>query len=167
MPTLAVTGHMDLGADTVALVRRVLRRLFDEWGAGEEPLVGVSCLAAGADTVFAQVLLDAGGSLTALIPSRDYRAAHVPAEHTPDFDRLLAAADDVVVLPAERAGREAYDEANAALVARADLLVAIWDGAPPSGRGGGMADAVATARAAGVPVRLVWPPGAVRGSAEA
>lgn len=47
---------------------------------------------------------------------------------------------------------------------RADRLVAVWDGTPPSGKGGGTADTVESARAAGLPVDVVWPTGATRQS---
>ncbi len=41
-------------------------------------------------------------------------------------------------------------------------LVAVWDGQSPSGKGGGTADTVEQARAAGVDVIVVWPGGASR-----
>ncbi len=44
---------------------------------------------------------------------------------------------------------------------RADELWAVWDGEPARGPGG-TADVVAHARGRGVPVRVVWPPGARR-----
>ncbi|WP_306317461.1 MULTISPECIES: hypothetical protein [unclassified Streptomyces] len=163
MTTIVVTGHMDLTEDTVQLVRAALDTLLERC-AQDGPLAGVSCLAAGADTVFAEAVLAAGGRLTVVLPSRDYRRHVVGPAHAPAFDRLVEAADDVVVLPYETADRQAYEAANAALLERADRLVAVWNGAPPTGKGGGTADAVLAARAAGVPVDVVWPPGAERGT---
>ncbi|MFF9003167.1 hypothetical protein ACF1GW_36830 [Streptomyces achromogenes] len=55
-----------------------------------------------------------------------------------------------------------YEAANAVLFQRADRLVAVWDGKPPSGKGGGTADTVLEARSAGIPVDVVWPDGAAR-----
>jgi hypothetical protein len=49
-------------------------------------------------------------------------------------------------------------------VKRADRLVAVWNGEPPSGKGGGTADTVIEAREAGLPVDVVWPDGAARRS---
>ncbi|MEU5838197.1 hypothetical protein ABZ820_31635 [Streptomyces diacarni] len=50
-----------------------------------------------------------------------------------------------------------------ALLCRTQMrLVAVWDGRPPSGKGGGTADTVEQARAAGVDVVVVWPEGAGR-----
>lgn len=160
MTTLAVTGHMDVTDRSVSLIRAALDHLLAVHRGPE--LVGVSCLAMGADAVFAQAVLAAAGRLVAVVPSRDYRAAVVDEEHAPLFDQLVAAADEIVVLPYATADRRAYDAANAELVHRADRLVAVWDGGPPSGRGGGTADTVLEARAAGIPVDVVWPEGAER-----
>ena len=46
---------------------------------------------------------------------------------------------------------------------RADRLVAVWNGEPPTGKGGGTADTVLEAQTAGIPVDVVWPDGARRG----
>ncbi|MFE9622547.1 hypothetical protein [Streptomyces sp. NPDC006527] len=163
--TIAVTGHTDLTEESVPLVRAALDALLGRYARdGGGDLVGVSCLAAGADSLFAEAVLAAGGRLVAVIPSRDYRRTKVEPARAPLFDRLVASAAEVLVLPRDRADRDAYDAANAVLVERADRLVAVWNGEPPSGRGGGTADAVRDARAAGVPVEVVWPEGAGRGS---
>ncbi|QDY77967.1 hypothetical protein [Streptomyces qinzhouensis] len=159
MATLAVTGHMDLTEESVALVRAALRDLLDGHGDG---LTGVSCIAAGADSLFAEAVLETGGRLVVVVPSRDYRAAKVKPGHAELFDRLHAAAGEVVVMPNETADRTAYEAANRELLARADRLVAVWDGTPPSGKGGGTADTVLEAQAAGIPVDIVWPEGATR-----
>lgn len=158
--TLAVTGHMDLTDDTRGLVRTALAELIARYGASD--VVGVSCIAAGADSLFADAVLDAGGSLIAVVPSEDYRRAKVKAQHAETFDRLIEAAAETVVMPHETANRQAYEAANAELLRRADRLVAVWDGTPPSGKGGGTADTVADAIDAGLPVEVVWPDGAAR-----
>jgi hypothetical protein len=134
MTAIAVTGHLNLTEPTVPLVRAELRRLL----SGHRPgtLTGLSCLAPGADTLFAEEVLAAGG-------------------------RLLAAAAEVLVLPRPVPDDAAYQAANAELLRRADLLVAVWDGGPGNGRGG-TADMVAAAGRAGVPVEVVWPAGAAR-----
>ncbi|MFF8874399.1 hypothetical protein [Streptomyces massasporeus] len=162
MTTFAVTGHMDLTEDSVPLVRAALDALLERHAAAAG-LVGVSCLARGSDALFAEAVLAHGGRLVVVVPSEDYRRNHVGADHAQAFDRLVEAADEVVVLPYGTAGRPAYDAANAVLLERADRLVAVWNGEPPSGRGGGTADAVLDAREAGVPVDVVWPEGACRG----
>ncbi|MBB5933796.1 hypothetical protein [Streptomyces zagrosensis] len=160
MTILAVTGHMDLTDTAIPLVRAALRDVLHYRSDGD--LVGLSCIAAGADSLFAEAVLEVGGRLVVVIPSRDYRQAKVKLQHAETFDRLSQAAYEVLVMPHETANRAAYEAANAVLLARADRLIAVWDGAPPSGKGGGTADVVLAAREAGTPVDVVWPEGAQR-----
>ncbi|WP_406168855.1 hypothetical protein [Streptomyces sp. NBC_00996] len=161
MTTFAVTGHMDLAEPSTELVRGALRNLLAEHA--DETLIGVSCIARGADSLFAEALLDVGGHLVVVLPSRDYREVKVKPDHAPVFDRLIEAATEVVVLDFETANRSAYEAANSEVLRRADRLVAVWDSTPPSGKGGGTADTVLEAREAGLPVDIVWPNGAARG----
>uniref|UniRef100_A0AAU3I8D7 DNA recombination-mediator protein A n=1 Tax=Streptomyces sp. NBC_01393 TaxID=2903851 RepID=A0AAU3I8D7_9ACTN len=161
MATIAVTGHMDLTEDSVPLVRDALREVLKPHAASGD-LVGLSCIAKGADSIFAEVVLELGGSLAVVVPSADYRENKVKPDHAETFDRLTAAADQVDVLAHDTANRAAYEDANRTLLERADHLVAVWSGEPPSGKGGGTADTVLEARAAGLPVDVVWPEGAAR-----
>ncbi|MFD7788316.1 hypothetical protein ACFV4Q_35280 [Streptomyces nojiriensis] len=159
MATIAVTGHANLTGASLPLVAEALATLLARYPAAE--LTGMSCLAAGADTVFADAVLALGGRLVAVLPSSDYRARMPAGPHAAAFDRLLQAAAEVKVMPYRRAGAPAYAAANRLLLGRAELLVAVWDGGP-GGRTGGTGDAVAAARAQGMPVEVVWPAGAAR-----
>ncbi|WP_262062923.1 hypothetical protein [Streptomyces sp. STR69] len=161
MTTLAVTGHMDLTEDSIPLVRAALDDLLRQY-ADADPLVGVSCIAKGADSLFAQAVLAVGGRLMVVVPSQDYRRNTVEPDHAAVFDHLVKAAEDILVLPYPTADRQAYEAANAVLVERADRLVAVWNGEPPTGKGGGTADTVLEAQTAGIPVDVVWPDGAAR-----
>lgn len=163
MVTVAVTGHMDLADEAAGAVRTALRELLA--GLCGDALVGRSCLARGADTLFAEEILALGGRLAVIIPSRDYRDAVVDPAHLITFDTLCEAADEVVIMPYEHAGRAAYEAANRRLLQGADRLLAVWDGSAPTGRGGGTADTVAAARSAGLTVDVVWPSGARRSGA--
>ncbi|MFF0294215.1 hypothetical protein ACFYST_25790 [Kitasatospora sp. NPDC004614] len=158
MAVIAVTGHMDLTPTTTRAVRAALDALLAPYPAGE--LTGLSCLAPGADTLFADAVLARGGRLVAVLPSPSYPGPQ-PAAAAADFARLRAAADRVLVLPAAVLDDAAYVAANTELLALTDELVAVWDGGPGNGPGG-TADMVATARAAGVPVYVLWPAGSAR-----
>lgn len=160
MVTIAVTGHMDLADEAVGRIRTDLRALLAD--LRDDALVGRSCLARGADTLFAEEILSLGGRLSAIIPSQDYREAVVSPADLATFDALRAAADEVLVMPYEHADRAAYEAANRRLLQGADRLVAVWDGSAPTGRGGGTADTVAAAHLAGLAVDVVWPLGAFR-----
>ncbi|MFE2751316.1 hypothetical protein ACFXGA_04875 [Actinosynnema sp. NPDC059335] len=158
---VGVTGHSKLAPDCVDAVREAIRAALEAEAAGGSSLVGVTCLAPGADQLFARVVLELGGRVEVVLPAMDYRERLKP-EKRADYDELLAKADVVSVLPNELSGRHAYVMANERMLASVELLVAVWDGQPPDGRGG-TADVVETARASGVPVVVVWPEGARRG----
>lgn len=160
MTIIAVTGHMDLTDASVPLVREALRVALTPYASGG--LIGISCIAQGSDSLFAEVVLELGGRLVAVIPSQDYRENKVKPHHATTFDRLTESADEVLVLPNETANRAAYEEANRTLLQRAERLMAVWNGEPPTGKGGGTADTVLEAREAGLAVDVVWPEGAAR-----
>ncbi|MGW0711362.1 hypothetical protein ACWD4G_36305 [Streptomyces sp. NPDC002643] len=160
MTVIAVTGHMDLTEASVPLVRQALRDLLERYRR-RQGITGLSCLASGADSLFAEAVLALDGRLVAVIPSRDYRERHVGAEHAETFDRLVEAADEVVVLGHERADGQAYEDANGVLLERADRLIAVWDGESSTARGG-TATTVAEAHRLGLPVDVIWPEGASR-----
>ncbi|MFD8478723.1 hypothetical protein [Kitasatospora sp. NPDC059673] len=160
MPVIAVTGHMGLTPATARAVRAALDAQLAPYPAGE--LTGLSCLAPGADTLFADAVLARGGRLIAVLPGPAYPGPQAAAAEA-DFVRLRAAADRVLTLPAAVIDDAAYVAANAELLALADELIAVWDGRPGNGPGG-TADMVAAARAAGVPVHVLWPPGSARTS---
>jgi hypothetical protein len=155
---VGVTGHSNLTPESVPAVVAELRTVLSEYGA---PLVGVSCLARGADQVFARVVLELGGHLEVLLPAADYRERKVKPDNREEFDELIGRATEVRVLPFDTSTRDAYAAANDAVLSGVDVLVAVWDGAPPDGRGG-TGDTVQAARRRGVPVVVAWPDGARR-----
>jgi hypothetical protein len=127
-----------------------------------DDLVGVTCLARGADQLFARVVLDLGGSVEVVLPAADYRQRRVKPNNAAEFDELIARATKVHTMPSPTSNREAYLAASQHLMATVDELVAVWDGAPPDGAGG-TGDVVRTAREQGLAVTVVWPAGATRG----
>jgi hypothetical protein len=67
---IGITGHMNLTPETVDLVRAAMSEALQAHQIND--LVGLSCLAAGADSIFAQAILDAGAKLTVVVSSADY-----------------------------------------------------------------------------------------------
>ncbi len=121
MTTIAVTGHMDLTDASVPLVRGELDRLLAVYDAAD--LVGVSCIAKGSDSVSAEAVLAVGGRLIVVIPSRDYRQVKVKPDHAATFDRLVGAADEVLVMPHDAVfSTEAWEKSRES---EADLDVAV------------------------------------------
>jgi hypothetical protein len=107
----------------------------------EEPLrlVFVSPLAGGADQIAARTALELGFDLHAVLPfdRERYRRELCDEEAQAAFDALLARAGCMLELPGERERPiDAYVMTGRATVAHCDLLLAIWDGEAPRGRGG-------------------------------
>ncbi|MFG3439426.1 hypothetical protein ACGF0J_19480 [Nonomuraea sp. NPDC047897] len=157
MTRIAISGHRGLPPDTAELVATELRAVLGEEGS---PITGLSCLADGADQIFARVVLDLGGALEAVVPAQRYREA-LPDEAQDRYDELVRHAAEVHRLPFVESTSEAHMAAGRHLLDDADTLVAVWDGLPARGHGG-TADVVAEALARGIRVRVVWPAGAHR-----
>ncbi|MFD9950321.1 hypothetical protein ACFWYW_18275 [Nonomuraea sp. NPDC059023] len=157
MIRIAVSGHRGLPAGTASLVDDALRGTL----AGHSPrVVGLSCLADGADQIFARAVLDLGGSLEAVVPAARYRDS-LPGEVRAAYDELLGRAVTVHRLDFAEPTSESHMVASIRMLDGADVLLAVWDGLPARGYGG-TADVVAEARRRGVPVQVIWPEGARR-----
>jgi len=154
---IAVTGHRGLPEDTAGLVDSEIRAVLH---AKPRPLVGVTCLADGADQIFARAVLDAGGELHVIVPALRYRDG-LPGETHADYDALIGRAAEVKRLSYVESTGDAHMAGSRAVLDEADLLIAVWDGQPARGYGG-TADIVALAHDRGIPVRIVWPDGARR-----
>ena len=155
--------------DVVALVAQVASEHAALFSPTAPQLQLVSPLAEGADQIAARVALAKRFSLGAMLPfARDDYDQDFPAGAKRDeFKALLAQATSVLELPGKRAAPlAAYVMAGRATIAHCDLLVAIWDGEPPRGRGG-TGEVVEIALLQGTPilhlpidpeapVRLLW-----------
>jgi len=98
-----------------------------------------SPLASGADQLAADSARAAGYHVRALLPFApdDYRDDFVAGHERDEFNRQLDSADEIFALPGDRAdGEAAYVLVGKAVVAAADILVAIWDGCEGNGPGG-------------------------------
>lgn len=157
MYRIAISGHRGLPAPTAHLVDHALRTALAERAPG---VTGLSCLADGADQIFARAVTDLGGTIEAVIPAAGYRDA-LPADSHAMYDDLFARAAAVHRLPFTESGPESYMAASKLMVDKADELYAVWDGKPARSYGG-TADVVAYAREHGTPVRVIWPDGAHR-----
>lgn len=156
MTRIAVTGHRGLPAATAELVDRELREIL----ADHSNLIGLSCLADGADQLFARAVLDAGGRLEVIVPAEQYREG-LPAEAHAAYDELFAQAFRAHRIDFSESTSESHMQASRFMIDNADMLLAVWDGKPARGYGG-TADIVAYAREVGTPTTVVWPPGATR-----
>ena len=158
---VGVTGHRDLRdadlGDLEDAVRRQFRQL--EKSHPNRPIVLLSAIAEGADTLVSRIALDIGAGLVVVLPmsrelyERDFKGpAHDEFVSLLDDERVLRR---VVVPPVGRAARDLDEESTRALqyalagayiAHHSDVLMALWDGLP-SDRVGGTAHVVHYRRA--------------------
>lgn len=154
---VGITGHIRLTARSRELVRAALQERLR--GYGDRFVHGVTCLAAGADQLFAEALLAEHGRYEVILPARDYRERAVGTANRVTFDHLLRKAEQVShAYPVSCA--LAYAAAGHRMLDRCDELFAVWDGG--AGGIGSTAEIVAAARRRGLAVEVVWPEGARR-----
>ncbi len=155
---IAISGHRGLNDPVEQYVDAAIRSYLVQQTSTH--LVGISCLADGADQIFARAILDAGGRLDVIIPAKEYRDS-LPAEARATYDDLLERAAEVVRLDHRESTSESHMDASRTMLERADNLIAVWDGEPARGYGG-TADVVHLASDLGVDVTIIWPPGVTR-----
>jgi hypothetical protein len=152
MMRVGITGHQRLEDPKAwAWVARVMR---DELVRVALPLVGVTSLAVGADQLLAQLILERGGMIHAVLPFADMERSFSP-EHVPAY-RELAKQATVEVLDTHGTDEDAYLAAGQRVVELSDIVLAVWNGKPAKGKGG-TADVVAYAIRRGVPLIHIDP----------
>jgi hypothetical protein len=150
-----IEEHLERGfALLLEQVRLIARENADYFASGPPQLQFVSPLADGADQLAAQVALRHGFALHAILPfAQDAYVESIDDEASRSrLTALLDKAHCVLELPGKlERSLEAYVMAGRATVAHSDLLIAVWDGLPPRGRGG-TGEVVELAVARGTPV---------------
>lgn len=157
MSRVGITGHQGLKP----WVERVVSDRMREALKYESNLVGVTSLAAGADQIFARIVLAFGGNIEVILPTPAYREAFSKPEELAACEDLLARAVKTIILPFPLPSEGAFMAAGRAVVDRSDLLMAVWNGKPAGGLGG-TADVIAYAHECGVAVVNLWPEGTPR-----
>jgi hypothetical protein len=130
---VGITGHQSLadpqGWDWVRVeMDALLTKL-------PEPIIGLTCLAVGADSLFAQLVLQHHGLIEAVLPFPGYEGK-LQAHDSAEYKRLLDGAARVTTLPRQSTDEESYFVAGKNVVDLADLVIAVWDGKPAKGLGG-------------------------------
>jgi hypothetical protein len=109
------------------------------FGPGAPKLRFVSPIADGADQIAAELALELGWELQAIAPFArgDYRESLANHGARERFDTLLERVNCLLELPGDPGDSlDAYVMTGRATVAHCDVLIAVWDGKPPRGRGG-------------------------------
>lgn len=143
---IGVTGHRSL-ADEAAVrhaVREVFAALSQQLGRLNAALPRptrlrvISPLADGADRIVAEEGLAAGACLQCPLPfSRQAYEEDFGRASTAAFRGLLDQAERVFELNGDREAPEAaYEAVGRVVMGHSDVLIAVWNGEPPRGRGG-------------------------------
>lgn len=161
MTKIALAGHQDLTQAAVELVDEAIRDELPRMVHGSHrDIVGITCLAPGAQQLLARAVADLGGELEVVLPTANY-VEQLPEEARAEYQSLLARSRRLHSLPAAESDEAAYREAGYFMLVLADRLLAVWDGTNPHGTDA-TAALVFAARDRGLPVTVIWPTGARR-----
>jgi hypothetical protein len=119
--------------------RALLGRERDCFAPSPPRLRFVSPIADGTDQIAAELAVELGWELQAILPfARErYRESLANRGARERFDTLLKQATCSLELPGDADDSlDAYVMTGRATVAHCDVLIAVWDGKPPRGRGG-------------------------------
>jgi hypothetical protein len=155
---LGVTGHQSIPEAAQDFISQALKKEVER--ASSRGLWGITSLAAGADQLFADLVLKAGGKLHVVVPSARYETTF-ESQALGRYQRQLAGAAALDRLEFDEPTEEAFFAAGRRVVDLCERLLAVWDGKPSRGLGG-TADVVNYAQSCGKPVAIIWPAGVAR-----
>ena len=128
-----LTGHQNIGSKSdIDWVRIQLEKQIELYNVTE----GFSCLAVGADQLYAEILNEKKIALTAIIPSEEYKKTFNNNNQLLNYERLLSTAKKTVKLDYSSPTEEAFHAAGKEVVKRSDMIFAIWNGKKAKGLGG-------------------------------
>jgi hypothetical protein len=159
MTVVGFTGHQNIPAEAIEYVKEHLRTELETFDP--RALIGMCSLADGADQLFAQLVLDAGGALNVVVPSAGYETTF-DAEGLRRYRRFLSRASKTETLSWPEPSEDAFFDAGRLVADRSDVLITVWDGLEAQGKGG-TADIVRYAQENGKRTIIIWPQGVTRG----
>jgi hypothetical protein len=141
---IGVVGHRHVVRSPALLARvtEAIRRIRSEAQRqckGQVSVGVITAAAEGADRVLTAAILattDAQLEVVVPMPVAEYERDFADDESTAEFRRLVDRADRLIVGPAQSYRDDGYAWAAERIVARADVLIAVWDGEPARGPGG-------------------------------
>jgi hypothetical protein len=150
---IGMTGHQTREGIEWSWVRNTIRIELSKIVGVEQCL---SSLAAGSDQVFAEVALDLGIPVLAVIPVQRYER-YFKGDDLARYRRLLHQCK-VTQLNWSGDDERAFFEAGKNIVEKSDVMFAVWDGKPADG-GGGTGDVVIFAQKNAKPIVHINPIG--------
>lgn len=127
------TGHQNIGPKaSIDWVCETLSEQVDKYRV----TYGFTCLAAGADQIFAEVLRKKKIPFSTLIPCDDYETTFDNPSELSNYYRLLSFAVEKIQVGSGPPREVAYYQAGKEIVRRAEIIFAVWDGEKARGLGG-------------------------------
>lgn len=127
-----ITGHRELGdKEKIHWVVKIIEDIININNIS----YGFTCLAAGADELFAEQLREKNINYTAIIPCLDYDTTFETKDLN-NFIRSRAKAFSIIELNNNKPSQRAFSEAGKLVVDSIEILVAVWDGKKARGLGG-------------------------------
>ncbi|WP_316743629.1 hypothetical protein [Streptomyces sp. MK7] len=154
---IAVVGHPDLTAPTLALLEEELRSRLA--GFAQARGAGLVRAGKGLPVVVGRAARAAGLALVTVLPSHNGVPAHLTEPDRKAAGELLLLSEQVRLLEYDPGDRGACMTADESLLRGCTRVLAVWDGSPSTGRDA-TAHLVAYARSHGVDVEVLWPRGA-------
>jgi hypothetical protein len=136
---VGITGHRALTAvDGLAeAIDGVLDQIERAWP--NRPLTAISPLAEGSDRLVVRLIL-ARPNAKLIVPlpmtEEEYLSDFASASSRAEFFSLLAQADTIIRFPPAPTRPAAYETAGRYIIDHCQVLVALWNGEPPQGKGG-------------------------------
>ncbi len=133
---IGLIGHRNItDPAVVAQLKDAARQLFAAWQTQYAALAAYSPLAIGADTILAEVALEFGANLTAVVPFKEYED-DFSEEERERYHNHLYKANNIEILPFDERSSGAYLTVGIWIVDHVDVIIAAWDGLPARGTGG-------------------------------
>ncbi|MEL6360635.1 MAG: hypothetical protein AAFR21_06075 [Pseudomonadota bacterium] len=148
---IGVSGHRERDGADWAWTRDEITKIF----LGKPGAIGWSCLAIGADQIFAEAAISFGAGHVAVIPSPKTYRDEFEGQDALRYDALLTRSRRTVKVNA-RTREAAFRVAGEKVVKSVDEMVVVWDG-DGARREGGTGEVVDFARARGVPCTWLDP----------
>ena len=153
---VAISGHMNLPADAIGTLRDRLHDYLSEAQKKYRNIRGITCLAPGADQLFAEVCFELNIPYKVILPCADYSTIISDDDQRKAYFSALERASYMQRQNYQEGSGMAYWDASQKMIIEADLLIAIWNEEAAKGHGG-TADVVKLAQDADKPVIILNP----------
>jgi hypothetical protein len=149
---LGITGHQDIEPNARGWIEQMMNREIEKFKAS----FGSTCLARGADQIFAGALVQKSIPFEAVIACDNIERSFTSEQDIQKFRGFLSIAHQIIRLNYPYPSAEAFFEASTRMVDRVNAVIAVWDGRPAQGFGG-TADVVNYAVERGVKIAHLNP----------